>query len=117
MKRILVCGGRDFTDAERICRELDYVREHVGGISMLIHGNARGADKLAGCWAESHGIAVMVFPANWARHGKAAGPIRNSLMLAEGYPDLVVAFPGGAGTANMVQQANEAGVPVMEIAK
>lgn len=44
----------------------------------------------------------------------AAGPIRNSRMLREGKPDLVLAFPGHGGTADMVKQAGEAGVGVMK---
>jgi hypothetical protein len=115
MKRVLVCGGRDFNDVGFICRELDRIRFAVGGFSMLIHGNAPGVDKIAGDWAASHGVAVMAFPANWARHGKAAGPIRNGLMLAEGEPDFVVAFPGGAGTASMMRLASEAGLEVYEV--
>jgi len=54
----------------------------------------------------------MPFPADWSRHGKSAGPIRNRQMLIEGRPDIVVAFPGGKGTANMIKQAVEAGVKV-----
>ncbi|MEM9912925.1 MAG: hypothetical protein AAF922_19365 [Pseudomonadota bacterium] len=46
--------------------------------------------------------------------GRAAGPIRNKEMLDEGCPDLVVAFPGGRGTANMVKQAQAAGVEVLD---
>jgi len=56
-----------------------------------------------------------VFLANWRTHGKAAGPIRNQQMLDEGRPHLVVAFPGGTGTADMVRRAKAAGVPVMEV--
>ena len=59
---------------------------------------------------------MRIFPADWIRHGRAAGPIRNEQMLREGCPDLVVAFhddPGlGRGTADMVRRALAAGVPV-----
>jgi hypothetical protein len=57
-----------------------------------------------------------MFPADWEKYGKAAGPIRNQQILVEGKPDLVVAFQGGRGTANMVSRAQQAGVPVVEIA-
>ena len=57
-------------------------------------------------------MAALAYPANWKKHGRAAGPIRNKQMLEEAKPDLVIAFPGGAGTANMVKQAREAGVKV-----
>jgi acyl-CoA synthetase (NDP forming) len=58
---------------------------------------------------------VTSFPANWKKHGKSAGPIRNQLMLDVGKPDLVIAFPGGSGTADMIRRARKAGVPVKEI--
>ena len=60
-------------------------------------------------------VERFVCHADWEKHGKAAGPKRNKRML-EWKPDLVVAFPGGKGTANMVQQARQAGVEVIEVA-
>jgi hypothetical protein len=60
-------------------------------------------------------LKVERYRADWAKHGRAAGPIRNKQMLEEGKPDLVVAFPGGQGTANMMSQVREAGVRVMAI--
>jgi hypothetical protein len=81
---------------------------------VIIHGAAPGADTLAGQWAADKGIPVEAFPADWEKHGRAAGPIRNKQMLDDGKPDLVVAFPGGWGTANMCKQAREAGVRVLE---
>ena len=59
-----------------------------------------------------HGIDVNAKPADWKRHGRAAGPIRNGEMLKD-RPDLVVAFPGGKGTANMVTQATNAGIEIV----
>ena len=57
-----------------------------------------------------------VAEADWAKHGRKAGPIRNQRMIDEGRPDLVVAFPGGTGTADMVERARVAGIRVIEIA-
>jgi hypothetical protein len=84
-------------------------------IDVLIEGEAPGADTLAREWATEQGIPVERYPADWNRHGKAAGPIRNRRMLVEGKPDLVVAFPGGRGTANMISQAEAAGVKVLKV--
>ena len=78
----------------------------------LIHGAARGADSLAGEWASTRAVPVKIFPADWQTHGRSAGHIRNAQMLREGKPDLVVAFPGGRGTADMVAKANAAGITV-----
>lgn len=110
--RVLVCGGRDFNEYESLEYFLDAFRAE-NDVSVVIHGAARGADSMAGEWAKSRGIPVIVFPADWNRHGRAAGPIRNKKMLDEGKPNLVISFPGGRGTANMMEQARAAGVPVM----
>jgi hypothetical protein len=109
--RVLVCGGRDFDDREFLREVLDELaREHV--IDVVIHGDAVGADRMAGEWARLSGIRELAFPANWEKYRRAAGPIRNRQMLVEYAPDLIVAFPGGRGTANMIRQARAAGVPV-----
>lgn len=79
-----------------------------------MQGGASGADQLAVKWAEIHNIPVITFPANW-RIGRKGGPLRNAFMLSEGRPDLVVAFPGGPGTQDMVRRAEAAGVPVKRI--
>lgn len=112
--RVLVCGGREFTDWHRLCRELDAMHTQQP-FTCLIHGAAKGADEMAGAWAASRNIQVAEFPADWETHRRAAGPIRNKQMLDEGKPQLVVAFPGGRGTANMVKQAVAAGLEVRKV--
>lgn len=110
--RVLVCGGRDYEDRETLERVLDTIP-----ITTLIVGDARGADALARSYGyRKQGIAqISMYGADWAKHGKMAGPIRNKQMLRCGDPELVVAFPGGKGTANMVTQARKAGVKVRQI--
>jgi len=70
---------------------------------------------MANAWAVDHNLAIRSFPADWEKDGLAAGPMRNQRMLDEGKPDLVIAFPGGRGTADMVQRAKAAHVRVIEI--
>jgi YspA, cpYpsA-related SLOG family len=113
--RVLVCGGRDYADRESVYNTLcDLDSAPCGPITCVIHGDARGADRLGMQWARDMGdIEDMAFPADWKLHGRAAGPIRNGEMLARGKPDLVVAFPGGRGTADMVAQAKRVGIRVM----
>jgi hypothetical protein len=82
---------------------------------VVIHGDTAGADRIAGEIADTHGIDVWKFPANWARYGKSAGPRRNHQMLVEGRPTHVLAFPGGRGTENMCKQASKAGLLVRRI--
>lgn len=83
---------------------------------LVIEGAARGADQLAHEWAYGSGVPNDRYPADWDAFGNFAGPKRNKAMLDEGNPDLVIAFPGGAGTRNMIRQARKAGVEVVEIA-
>lgn len=118
-KRVLVCGGRDFghtPDDRKLFREA--MAFYVGkNPEVIMHGNARGADTLADEWAEENVIPVLRFRANWASQGLAAGPIRNSRMLRDGKPTLVLAFPGGTGTADMTSKARAAVVRVIEVGR
>ena len=128
--RVLVCGGRSYADKTRVCITLDKLcvdrslsgeKDERGnwmptGI-RIIHGGASGADALADDWAVVNWVPQDIFCAQWERDGRAAGPIRNQRMIDEGKPDLVVAFPGGRGTADMVRRARAAGIEVMEIAR
>lgn len=111
--RVLVCGGRAYTDSHRVASVLDRLGQDEG-ISLIIHGAATGADKLASWWAVQHHIPQLPFPADWRKHGNRAGPIRNQQMLDVGKPDLVVAFPGGVGTRDMITRSSGR-VPVREI--
>lgn len=109
--RVLVTGGRDFTDKTLLFETLDRLHA-VHSFSLLIHGDASGADRLGGEWAIERGLAVQAHPADWKKLGRSAGPIRNREMLKEN-PQLVVAFPGGKGTADMVKVARKAGIEVI----
>lgn len=111
--RTLVCGGRDFPDRRLVYDRLD-VLHAFRPISVLIVGGALGVDTLAADWAAYREVKRETYMADWERHGRAAGPIRNQRMLDEGKPQLVVAFRGGAGTADMVRRARKAGVEVLE---
>lgn len=130
MKRILVCGGRDFADDRRLRLVLDQFVRRYGPV-LVIHGAARGADTLADRWARDRGFKAIPFPARWhdlsqpgrrIRRDRAgrdydanAGLRRNVQMLNEGKPDIVIAFPGGAGTAHMVDRAKHQGFLVIEV--
>tara|TARA_R110002167_G_C12707228_1_gene655135 strand:- start:31267 stop:31620 length:354 start_codon:yes stop_codon:yes gene_type:complete len=115
MMKILVCGGRHYQNHEFLDETLDAISMELQQVVCIIQGGATGADSLARKWAEDRMLPVMEFPANWHRLGKAAGPIRNEWMVEYGEPDLVVAFPGGRGTANMVRLATEAAIAVRMI--
>ena len=113
---VLICGGRNYDDNAKVCAVLNSIRYRLG-ISTLIEGGATGADRLAYNWAIVEGINMRRFEADWKKHGLAAGPIRNQQMIDEGKPTIVVAFPGGNGTADMVRRARKAGIFVIEGSK
>lgn len=112
--RVLVCGGRNYTNNARVWGRLNLLHAEFG-VAVVIHGAARGADMLGEYWAKANEVRDIPFKPDWDAYGPAAGPIRNKQMLDEGKPDLVIAFPGGKGTADMVWQAKERGVPVEEV--
>ncbi|MDB4893112.1 MAG: hypothetical protein JWL61_4967 [Gemmatimonadetes bacterium] len=113
-ERVLVCGGRGYKDAERLFAVLDDVHQSRG-VFVVINGRATGADALSTEWALGRILNVWSFRADWITHGNAAGPLRNQRMLDVGNPTLVVAFPGGRGTADMVRRARKAGIEIMAI--
>lgn len=113
--RVLVCGGRNYADLDTAHNWLDAL--HLASpISCVIDGGASGADRLGFEWAHCNGITTQTYKADWTKHGRAAGPIRNQQMIDEGKPDMVVAFPGGKGTADMIRRAKAAGIIVHEVA-
>jgi hypothetical protein len=113
--RILVCGGRDFEDEAYVEKMLDRLLAARGPFERLIHGDARGVDRMAGKWARGHGILEWDFLPEWHRVDQRDGLSRNQRMIIAGAPDLVVAFPGGMGTENMVEQAKAADIEIIEV--
>ena len=124
MFTILVCGGRKYSDVDKLYCALDsvvdkqglwhpdYPNNCVGQELLIVSGGARGADSLARDWAEVRGARINEYLPNWSKYGLRAGPLRNQEMLDNERVDLVVAFPGGAGTADMVRRAQKARIEV-----
>jgi hypothetical protein len=114
MSIAIVCGGRDYTDADRIKQVMQDAHLRLG-VSIFVQGGCpTGADYLAKQWCAGTSIHCAQVDAKWKTEGKSAGPKRNSAMLLF-KPDYVIAFPGGTGTADMVRKAKAAGVTVLEI--
>ena len=113
--RILVCGGRRYHNSILIWDILDQIH-HKFKITVLINGGAQGADLHARNWARQYAdIEIALYYAQWEKYGRSAGYIRNKQMLDQGQPEIVLAFPGGPGTKNMVDIGQKAGVLVFEI--
>ena len=112
--RVLVCGGRDYTDKEHVYSILDQCYSQNTNLE-IISGMARGADRLAYEWAKERGVKCYEFPADWDRYKKSAGPIRNQQMIDEGFPDAGIAFKGASGTADMVRRLKANCIPVLDL--
>ncbi len=124
MKKLLVTGSRDWTSVSIIRRELEKLYPEY---DVLIQGECRGADLIAKAVARQIGYDVKRgYPADWDKYPRAAGPIRNSQMLAEEHPDkdcklidLCLAFhedlDSSKGTKDMVAKAEKAGIKTLVI--
>lgn len=142
--RLLVCGGRDWWRLDRVplkpngmydkdsaeykkSREIllyslkciDAIVPYDEGEMLsdvtIITGGAKGADEVGQEYAIVNWLPYEEYPAQWDKYGKGAGAIRNQQMIDEGRPTMVIAFPGGKGTADMVARAKKAGIPVVEV--
>ena len=111
--KLLIFGGRDFKDLKRLEHELLLLMDEYK-ITHIIHGNALGADTIAGRLARKHGIQEVICPANWELQGKGAGHIRNKAMALLG-PDMAIKCPGGRGTQVMFDLCNYHGIEVRNI--
>jgi hypothetical protein len=111
--RVLICGSRHWTDYKMILRVLGAMQDRV---ALVIEGGAQGADLLGRKAAEALDLPYSEFPAEWEKHGKAAGVIRNQEMIDKAQPTVVLAFHEdpklGKGTADMVERALKARIPV-----
>ena len=108
--RIVVCGSRSWRDWST----MEAALRHLPRGSQVVHGDARGADRMAGSVAERLGHSVARMPADGERYGTSAGMRRNEQMLTCVKPDLVMAFWDGSsrGTRDMIERARRAGVRV-----
>ena len=108
--RTIIAGSRSttqeqFNEGIALCTWLDE-------ITVVISGTAQGADVLGEQWAKSHGLEIERYPADWAEHGRAAGPIRNRLM-AENADALIAIWDGTSrGTKNMFETARDRGLRI-----
>ena len=108
--KLLVCGDRGWTD-KLFIRDFILALNTYSSIDLIVEGGAVGADTLAGKIAQELDISLTVYPAEWTKYGRSAGYVRNTQMLEEVEPDLVVAFHDSIGdskgTAHCLREAKK----------
>ena len=114
--RIIVAGGRKFSNAGLLARKLDHLTKNLAIENMaIVSGCAAGADTLGAEWARARGIEVIEYPAEWDRLGKRAGYIRNEEM-AKVATHLVAFWDGESrGTKHMIDLSNQYGLRVVVV--
>jgi len=142
--RVVAFGGRDFGNPKAKGKKIEEARHEyrfvfgildtvheIYGITKMIVGRATGADSVAEDWAKKRGVPVEPYPARWddidrpgavvktTRGGKkydaAAGGVRNQRMINEGKPDIAIGFPGGSGTADMIDRCKSARIQTWKV--
>lgn len=112
--RVIVAGGREFNNFDRLCKFCDSVirgYKTKNTIITIISGNAIGTDRMGERYAQLRGYNLKIIPADWFKLGRSAGIIRNKQMAEYAISDnangILIAFWNGAsrGTGNMIQIA------------
>lgn len=118
MRRVLVTGSRNYDDKNTL---FDALADQYEPGMIVVHGGARGADTIACEWVKKmqslgYQVTTEVHQADWYEYGKAAGPIRNEVMVDAG-ADVCLAFPLGEsrGTRHCMSAAEKAGIPVINL--
>lgn len=115
---LAVTGGRDYARRDIVHFWLHMYNLTHGGIAMVVHGACKsGVDMFAVEWAEKACVTHTgkKYAADWRKHGRRAGPIRNRAMLFNERPEILLAFPGGAGTNDCILAAQEICIPVKRL--
>lgn len=111
--KVMVTGSRDWPFPDTIKTQLDLALQEARGYFTLIHGDCpRGADRMASDYWTQLNLPQIKYPADWASYGKAAGPIRNKVMI-DSIPQLVLAFQWNSsrGTQHAIDLARKHQIP------
>lgn len=112
--RLLICAGRHYADS-RLCRQALDAFQCLHEVRVVIHGGNQSLGAHIEDWAREIGAHLIRYPPNWQRHGKQAERLRNSFMLADSRPDIVLALPGGADTEELLGQAKAQGIRTLSV--
>lgn len=107
--KVIIAGGREFNDYKFIKESIIKLNLNI---SEIVSGKSKGVDTMGEQYALENNIPIKTFPANWEKHGRAAGPIRNKEMAD--YADVLISFWNGQskGTKSMIELAKKKGIIV-----
>lgn len=119
--KVIIAGSRNYSDYDTLKRMCDSALANNLGQPdvkvVIVSGHAPGADSLGERYAKERGLDVEIYPADWAKNGRAAGPIRNKKMAE--IADALIAFPKAGdknrGTQNMVDTAEQMGLQIITV--
>ena len=114
MFKVIIAGTRTFADYELLKQHADHMLSRIRTTDTIeiVSGGASGADALGERYANEMGYSIKRFPADWAKYGRKAGPLRNEEMAK--YADALIAFWDGQsrGTKSMIDLARQNGLKV-----
>nr|QBK87633.1 MAG: DNA recombination-mediator protein A [Marseillevirus LCMAC201] len=110
--KILIAGSRNYTNRKKIHKVISALSQDT----VVVHGDCRGADKIAASVATKLQLTVECYPADWKQYGKAAGPIRNQQMLDDNNIEKAIIFheclEESKGTKDMLSRLKKKGISV-----
>ena len=112
--RIVVCGGRANSALGIVEQELTKLHRREN-VTIVSHGCSGAHASAIESWARSQGVAIVRYPPNWELFGQRAERLRNTFMLHDSRPDLVVAFPSGHATSDLVRRAISADIAAIKL--
>lgn len=115
---LAIIGSREFTDQVKFELYLHEAIEQWGMPDKIVSGGARGADTLGERWAKANGYTIdngklIIHKADWDKHGKAAGIIRNYDIIRDATHFLAFPSHKGRGTQHTVGVAQGKNMPVI----
>jgi hypothetical protein len=114
--RLIIAGSRDLDDRHTVAPFIDaYVKAQGSYPAVILSGACSGVDAIGEWWASHYGTPVERYPADWDKHGKAAGPVRNAKMVANADALLVIHWKGSRGSADVRRQAEAAGLAIVDV--
>ncbi len=116
--KLIIAGSRDLLNLRIIDHR--FIEDAIYSVyeifpEEVVSGNSGVADKSGEKFAYLNCLKITKFPADWGKHGKAAGPIRNREM-AEYADALLLLWDGKSrGSANMKREMEKLKKPIYEV--